>query len=484
MADFGAPVQMPEVNPSKALQTLSGLLQLKQQQQEIARGAATLQSEQQTTRQRAAIADFMGQFDITQHLGGDGTLSLDDAFANPDLRKAAGDKFPEIAQQLIAVKQGQLQAKSSLAALNQELRGQFLQAIGALRTDPDVVADNEAGRLKVQQVMGNFAESGGPDAARVAQIYGPMTDHAPKGKLAQALSIAQQQGMDVATQAGRQAPTFVDTGSKLAQTNPQAAGGDLTKDIPPGFDLFTDPRTGNSYWVNPQTKEVQDLGAHSGGKSSLPAPYYPGQAEDTKRFQDEVNSTRSAGDQAPLAANINQQILRLSKDASTGPGSEVWQHAIGALGAPFGLSPSSTYQEIGKFLEKNAINNMQSMGGPPSDARLSAAAAANGSTTFSPRALQDVTKFNDATTTALAQYRHGIDKAIGMGASTDYSKLPKFKSDWSKNLDINVFRVENAIRDGDEEALEQITKEIGPEGLKKLAEKRKNLQKLSADGKL
>ena len=153
----------------------------------------------------------------------------------------------------------------------------------------------------------------------------------------------------------------------------------------------------------------------SGPPQSLPKPNYQGQGADVQNFQTEVHATRQAGDQVPLARNINQQILRLSADAKTGPGTDIWQHAIGAVGAPFGLSPTASYQEVGKFLEKNAINNMQAMGGPPSDARLSAAVAANGGPAFSREALQEVTKFNDATNTALGQYRQGIDHAVGMG---------------------------------------------------------------------
>ena len=106
------------------------------------------------------------------------------------------------------------------------------------------------------------------------------------------------------------------------------------------------------------------------------------------------------------------------------------------------------YQELGKFLEKNAIQNMATMGGPPSDARLNAAAAANGSTQFNPGALQAVTKFNDATTTAMDKYRQGVDKTVGL-KNSDYTSLPAFKSAWAKNMDVDVFRVENAIRDGE-----------------------------------
>jgi len=191
---------------------------------------------------------------------------------------------------------------------------------------------------------------------------------------------------------------------------------------------------------------------------------------------------RQAGDAVPQARNINAQILRLSSDTKTGPGTQNWQTALGAVLAPFGVNVSN-YQELGKYLEKNAIQNMTAMGGPPSDARLSAAAAANGSTSFNPAALQDVTKFNDATTSAMDKYRQGVDRAVGL-ANSDYTKLPEFKASWAKNMDVDIFRVENAIRDGDGEELAKIKKELGPARLKALAQKQKNMRSLAETGRL
>lgn len=198
----------------------------------------------------------------------------------------------------------------------------------------------------------------------------------------------------------------------------------------------------------------------------------PGQMEDINQAQKEVSAIRAQGDAVPQARNINAEILRLSKDTKTGPGTAAWRSMPG-IGGIFG----DNYQELGKFLEKNAIQNMTAMGGPPSDARLSAAAAANGSTHFNAGALQAVTKFNDATTTAMEKYRQGVDKAVGLSGS-DYTKLAAFKAEWAKNMDVDVFRVENAIRDGDKDELQKIARELGPAKMKSLAQKRKALEAL------
>ncbi len=487
--DFGAPIANSiNVNPNQAVQTLSGLLSLKQQQQALQTGAfqqqsaqAQAQQEQQTARQRSGLANFMSTFDPTKHIGPDGTLDLDSVLTDPKLRQSAGDQFPDIVDKMVGIKQHQLQAKQQLANLNDSVRAQFMTTLGGLRTDPDVVQDTPQGRQKVGAAIEQFGATG-PDAARIAQIYAPMVEHAPPGKLVQGVSTAQLQAMDAAAQAGRQAPSFADTGSALQNINPQAAGGNLTgqppipRQLPP--QIVTNPTTGGQGVVGgPTGTNPRPIGGPAGASNSWQP--YAGQQNDIRAFQQEVQGTRSAADTAPTARNINAQILRLADNAKTGPGTEVWQHAVGALAAPFGLSPTANYQELGKFLEKNAIQNMQSMGGPPSDARLSAAAAANGSTHFSPEALKAVTKFNDATNTALMQYRQGLDRSVGMGQNVDYTKLPAFKAAWAKNFDVDVFRVENAIRDGDKAELAKIKSELGPEKLKALAQKRANLNALS-----
>lgn len=509
MSDFVA--QDVDVSPTKGMQTLSGLLSLKQRQQTLQTGQYKQQQEQLETQKQQGVQDFFNTWDPTDHIGSDGTTDLDSALQSREF-KAAGNAKPAVMQALLDIKNKQLAGKSTLASLNGALVTQFGTGVGALAKDEDVVADKtdsatgvNAGRAKVDQFISNFSKLS-PDAARIAQIYGPITQHAPPGKLSTGIQAMQLQAQSASEQQAQQNPAqlAVNTGAATNVYNVNRASGlqsgqqpaqTIANAPPPGFDVVTDPRTQNPYLINRQSGEMRDLGYGYPGKqpggsappqqapgarpASMPQPYYPGQGQDTEDFRKEVGGVRAAGDQAPTARNINQQILRLADNAKTGPGTEIWQHAVGALTAPFGLSPTASYQELGKFLEKNAISNMQSMGGPPSDARLSAAAAANGSTSFSPEALKAVTKFNDATNTALIQYRQGVDHAVGMGQNVDYTKLPAFKAAWAKNFDVDVFRVENAIRDGDKAELAKIKSELGPERLKALAEKRKNLQLLT-----
>lgn len=491
MADFGTPIAQ-DVNPSAGLETIGSLLGIQAKKQALAGQAADVQMRQQDARQRAAMA----QVDWAKHMGPDGTLDLNGFNQDKAIRQAAGDYYPDILAKAAQVKTAQIGAKQSLTTLTGDQVGKFAETVGGLQQDADVQADNQAGRQKVQNAYQGFQQTYGPDAARAVAPYAAAITNAPHGKLGSVLQHIQLQALDAGKQiaATQPIPTSIDTGGTIqpgAVASPlsatpgafTAAGRPIPKTFAP--QVVTSPTTAGLYKLTPGGAAAP-ITAASGGPGNTPFqnPGYQGQGRDVAAFQDEVQSVRQEAQQAPLARNINAQILRLSSDAKTGPGSDVWQHVIGAVGAPFGLSPSASYQEVGKFLEKNAINNMQAMGGPPSDTRLSAAAAANGSTSFSPDALKAVTKFNDATTTALDQYRQGMDHAVGMGANVDYTKLPAFKAAWAKNFDVDVFRVENAIRDGDKAELAQITKELGPARLKALAEKRRNLVQLSRTGQL
>jgi len=490
MADFGAPVaQSVDVSPSKGFETIGSLMGLTAKRQALAGQAADVQQKQQDASQRAAMA----KIDWAKHTGQDGTLDVDSFNKDQGIRQAAGDFYPDILAKAAQIKQSQVGAKQSLLKLNGDQLSNLGSVVGGLKTDPDVMADTPAGRQKMTNAFAQFGQTYGPDAARVAQIYGPMVEHAPKGKLSQAIQTLQLQTQDVGRQIAETSPqaSTIDTGGMIqpgATASPLSAtpgaftpaGKPIAKTFAP--QVITSPTTGGAYKLGPGGTATPVTAPGGGGAADFQNPNYQGQGKDVATFQDEVQNVRQEAQQAPLARNINAQILRLSGDAKTGPGSDVWQHVIGAVGAPFGLSPSASYQEVGKFLEKNAINNMTAMGGPPSDSRLDAAAKANGSTSFSPEALKAVTKFNDATTTALDQYRQGVDHAVGMGQNVDYTKLPAFKAAWAKNFDVDVFRVENAIRDGDKPELAKIKKELGPEKLKALAEKRRNLVKLMQTG--
>lgn len=471
--------------PPDPFERLSSLLSIRGQQQQLRSVTAEAQMTEQTARQRKALASY----DWNKHLGEDGTFDLN-TLGDPELREAAGDSYLDVVTHAVQAKQQQLQAKQTLVGLRNDQRKAFGDMMTALRSDQDVAEDNEKGRQKVTQAMIQYGEMYGDDALPVLSAYAAPLQKVPKGRMSDALRAIGMQTQDVSTTIQQQQPSYTGTGSKLTNVNPNVVPGsapDLTLDLPPGASIVTD-QAGRQFVLNPQTNQVTPVGtgrsAPGGPAPSAPPgqpfmqPKYPGQAEDISNYQHEVSNTRAAADAAPANRNIFQHILKLADDTNTGPLVSFLQETkIG--GQAFG----DNYQELGKYLEKNAIANMQAMGGPPSDARLSAAVAANGSTKFNPKALRAVTQFNYATNTGLERYRQGLDKAVGTNVQ-DYTQLPAFKSAWAANFDIDAFRLENAIADGDEAEQRDVLKGLSSKRRAEVARKMKNLDALSETGHL
>jgi len=462
--------------PPDYLGKLSQLLNIKGQQTELA-GA------QQSQRQRAALAAY----DFNQHVGEDGTLDLNALSTDPTLRAAAGDQYLDVLTHAAAAKQQQLEAKSKLFSL----RGQQVEGLGQMLSpllqDPDVVNDTEKGRQKLNQAWMQYGQLHGDEALPVLQTFAAPLRNVPKGKLASALRMIQLQAADVNQQRAAMMPNLVNTGRQLQNVNPNVAADvpqSMGLSMPPTAQVLTDA-AGRSYIVDPVTNQPRLVGGGRGAapsaSPSAPAfqqPDYQGQPADIESNQAEVKGIRAVADRAPTNRNIYKRILELSEQTNTGPLVKLAQ-SFGAVGQVAG----DNFQELAKYLEKNAIENMTAMGGPPSDARLSAAVAANGSTGFNKKALQAVTRFNYATNTGMEMYRKGMDQAVGL-EKPNYLKLPAFKAAWAQNFDIDALRMENAIRDGDDDARAEILRGMSKERAAELAQKMRNLEALSNTGKL
>ncbi len=288
--------------------------------------------------------------------------------------------------------------------------------------------------------------------------------------------------LDMASQLDRVAPppSFVDNGQQkvpIAAGNPELTGvkpgtpqGTPVQNFPPPTTPMVDPRTGQPGIIGAQSAPG------SGPVATGLPPSQHGLIESSAK---EAEGVRTAADQVGNDAYRNKQILNLLQNdkTKTGPIAATW-HSIS--GGAFG----DNYQEAGKWLEQQALSKMQAMGGGGSDARLAAASQANGNNKeFNAAPLAVITKYNDAATTALGSYRQGLDKAIGMKNENPMS-LPAYKSAWAKNLDPNIFMVQNALRDNDSMELARIKQELGAKGMKELAQKRLNLMTLSETGRL
>lgn len=205
MADFTpigntvAPIQQPNIYGN-----LNSILGLAQAKQGLAVQAQQLQQETLKTKQQQGFSDFTDSFDPASHIGPDGTLDVA-GIRNSAEYKGAGLAKPLIDDYIQKVQSGQLQNKQALQTLDNATLGQMSTGVGALANDPDVKADNAAGRQKVTDFYRTFAQQS-PEAARIAGLYGTVTTHAKQGDLADAVYSQQLMGADVLGQRAQQNP--------------------------------------------------------------------------------------------------------------------------------------------------------------------------------------------------------------------------------------------------------------------------------------
>ena len=498
MADISmTPVanQVTPPDPLKGVNTFSSILRLKQQQQNLETGAyqqseaqAKSQQAQQQNQELQGGQRILMSVKNAAYRTADGSLDrqklADDLTALGPYAAEAGTRLLSQANEVVLNQK----AHQELSEAQQKQMG---STFGALATKPDLSNSDVVEALETLRGVNRSPEFSRMLTSMATHIPPTMQGNELRG-LMRRWSIAATSPQDAT---GQTTPSVLPyqgpAGQNFAQVNPQAPGGILKvgptmqQGVAPGANIVTD-MSGAQYVLDPQTNRIRTIG---GGKAGPPAqgnspgpsfknPDYTGQGRDIEANQGEIRGIRAAGDAAPQAHNINAQILRLSQNTNTGPGTAFWR-SLPVVGGAFG----DDYQELGKYLEKNAIANMQSMGGPPSDARLSAAAAANGSTHFNPGALQAVTKFNDATTSAVEHFRQGADTAVGL-EKPDYTKLARFKSDWAKNFDVDIYRLENAVRDGDVTEQRQILGGLSAQQREALRVKRRNLNSLATTGAL
>lgn len=491
----GAMIKPPD--PMQGINTLSGIIGLQQRRQALQTGAiqqqtarAESQMAQLEAQKQQGVQDFFKSFDPSQHLSDDGTTDLDSALQSDEF-KNSGNAKPAVMQMLLNIKNQQLSNKTALAGLNNSLVTQLGSQAGALADDPDVIADKpdktgaNPGRAKVREMFRNFSQLS-PDAARVAQIYGPMVDHTPPNKLSAAIGALQMQARDVGGQQEAQFPRAgtINTGGRILPTVtppktgvPQFTGQQIPTELAP--QLATNPNTGGQGIVGGGQGTVPaPIGgaAGTGGGGGL-NPWQPvqGQPEILKSIEE----TRKADADYGVNRHINQQIIRLSKDTATGPGTEVWHHALGAVAGPLGGDNVADYQTIGAYLDRQAALSARQMGLPDTNAGLATAASLSGTTGYQPGALQTKVKLTDALVEGAHQYRSGLDKVVGTGPNQDLRRFNQYRSAWSQNFDPMVYLYKNA----DKAERAQIVSKLSPAQAQELLTKARNLDQLSA-GKL
>lgn len=485
MADFGSPVASP--NPvGQGLTTLSDLMNVKRSQQALQIGQQQLQSQtaeaqqaQQRNQELQALSAFTRKAaqDPTYH-NPDGSLNVQKY--QTDAMSAAPTYGQAYIGQMTSNANAMIDNRKALLGLSNDQRSTIGNYFGAVAAKPNATKDDFA--EAAEQARGVSDDPGYQKAVDRMLMATPdvrtlPTDQASTAIRQHARGIAMETGAPGAA-ASAPSVSMVQGQQGLVPTNvnPQAPGGVApvgpaqTQGVAPGAQILKDAYD-NQYVFDPQTHRVVAVG---GGGASAGASGFQQPVAGQQQVLHDIENTRAIGDIGPTNRNVNQHLLQLSNETSTGPGTQTVQKAAMVLGLPSG----SKYQEINAYLDRQAALSARQMGVPNTNAGLAAAQSASGTTEYTPQALQEKVKFADALNSGAIAYRQGLDKTIGTGATPNLRNYQQFRSAWTQNFDPDVFRAEDAQRRGDKAELDSIRKRLGPNGMQALAQKSANLRTL------
>lgn len=340
-----------------------------------------------------------------------------------------------------------------------------------------------------------------PQMAAFVKAQAPFVPHlqamSPQQQKQALVTAAQQYAPPEATRTAT-APQMGTTtgpngGVQAVQTNPLSAvpmgavGPETAQGIPLGerSTVGVNPLTNGPTVIN-KNGQGQVTGITNAPTQGVYVPQ-PGDAQALPGLSAEREAARGAYASAAAAHTNNQLVLQnIDNVAATG---QLGLKARNLLSA-FGVNPNSdaatAYDLVGKGLERSALQAAQSMG-PNTNAGLDAQIKANGSLGYTPQAIKEVTKLNDALTTGVQSYQPGLERAIAANPSAGVFAKRQFDQQWGANFDPNVFKYYNAIKSGDTAEQQAVVKSLGglnSKGYNAMMQKAQNLQKLSNSGSL
>lgn len=450
----------------------------------VQRQQVALRSESQSQRQREGIA----KFDVQKIVGDDGTIDLN-KIPSSGLREAAGDQFPDLLQQYAGIRQQQLAGKQSLVQLNDAQRNSFGEMMGALRSDPEVAQDTPAGRQKVTQAFGQYAQMYGKDVEGVLRSYAAPIQNAPPGKIGQVLQNIQLQATSASDQASRQAPQYTNTGMQLQQTNPYAQSGQAPGNIPLSISPGEQAAPATDQLGNLFIQQRDARGNITGYKPvEGPARFDVGERQSFEQQAEQnfanVNANRIAAQLAPQQLDQINKALEISKDVTTGGGADwaskraKWESIIGGFvpGLKDAADDATRLQLLDKYAERIAADSARVLGANAStDAARESITRQNANIGYTPKAIQNVLQYAKAQTMAMGAKGDAQEnwlKQEGAGIT----KQHEFETKWRQAYDPRLFQME-AMSDKEQD---EYAKKLKADDKKELATKLKLLRELGA----
>lgn len=498
MTPVASQIQAP--NPMQGINAYSGILGLQQQQQALQTGQYQQQSaqanasqDQQKNQELQAVSNLMQSVHSGEYRNSDGSFNRQ-KFAD-DVTAVAPVYGRDVATSALSQANEVVLNQSAKQKLTDESRSSLGDLVTSLATNPDTrrgdVVDG------ITQYIQDHKED--PNAIRIATgalALLPADDNSPQfrntlTKFAGSLTGKPQSTPSTIETAGKIQPgstsnttgTFTPAGAPINKP-PSATPG------PGGSVLNRDPNSG-ALSVPPGSNEPPPP-AGGAAQSKLPPMNRPGinaPAADQSNYSARVQQLGQEYQAVSTAANDpmngvqstrfrNQQILDLIPHADTGPGMRLLNTIASRLPGASG----DAYQDLEHYLSQNSASLAKSMGVPGTNLGAETAAAASGNVERNPGALREITRTNDALNTAMDLFNRGYAKVTNNGS--DMGRAASYKQAFGQNLDINALRWADAHRRRDQEEIADLTKKLGPDGIKAAQQKLRILKSLSDNGDL
>ena len=480
MPDFGGPPVglSSNVTPSQGIQTLSGLLGLKRQQQELQVGAAEVQKAQREQAARQFMTNLMqsGKDEKGQSITGpDGQPDAGKTIAAVS-RNLPADLAQPVIQTIIKSERDRVGLQAASAELDSKERAMLMGPVQAAVGDPNLKsADINAG---IDNLVAAHPEMG--NAAGYLKGLVSHLDNVPPDKRVDAINTIaahMQPGEAVPT---TPQPATVDTGTQLVQgtQEPAIAGGGFSpatsvqKQIPPGVVGFPSGSLGT---VNaPPGTRLGAGGAPSGtGVTADTDPQRPGPNDPAWRqtsfgtmvqqAQHDVLGAQSldSGYQTNMATA--DMIRRYSNDANTGPGTAGWTRFLGTIGTRLGTQNVADTQTLASFLDLQSSRLRESMGLPATNAGLATSQEMGTSIESQRKAIQAKTDYYQALTELQHLYRTGLDHAGNGGVNPSPTAVQQFKGQFASVADPIAVEIKLALQRGDRAAAQDLLKSLSPQ---------------------
>lgn len=496
MSDLvGLNVQSPNF-----VQTMSGFMGLKQQQQQLEAGAATVQITQQDARQRAALA----KINYNKWMGEDGTLDTNKMLADPQLA-SLGDAAPIAINQGIAMKAHQIENKKTLLGFNNDTLSSLGNVTQAVSQNPDVKAGNANGLQFAKDSLTKWATAQGTDVAKAVAPYmlPIMNNQVDPKQLSTGLQHISNMATDIVkqkdlTKSQPQSMTNPNGDMQLFEGNSLAPGGvganigapkpqgvapfsGVAPNSQPG--VFTNggrtftPAGSNNAQHQKQSGFLNQDGSHRTAQQDAPPPTASGAIQEnyTKAVtaaNDHVQNVRDADEHYRTNVDISNKIRDLSRVTNTSPVMSYLQEKVG----------TTNIQELGAYLDRQAAGLQTAMNLPHTNQGQDMAKDISGNVKYSPTAIQEKNDFNQSLVEGFHAYRKGLERVGGLAGNGSPAAINQFKAAWAENFDPNVFRAMSAYSRKTEEGT-AFVKSLSAQDAAKMLKDKKALELLS-QGKL